>query len=81
MYQRRTTHITTAARFSPYASFLLSTTEQQHCLVDLYHCAVEAHKITLLQGFFDEDSMDEFIASETEESSMSLTSEDERMKK
>lgn len=37
--------------------------------------------ITLLQGFFDEDSMDEFIASETEESSMSLTSEDERMKK
>lgn len=35
----------------------------------------------ILQGFFDEDSMDEFIASETEESSMSLTSEDEKMKK
>lgn len=35
----------------------------------------------MLQGFFDEDSMEEFIASETEESSMSLTSEDERIKK
>lgn len=34
-----------------------------------------------LQGFFDEDSMEEFIASDTEESSMSLTSEDERTKK
>lgn len=34
-----------------------------------------------MQGYFDEDSMDEFIASETEESSMSLTSEDEKMKK
>ncbi|KAK2904027.1 transcriptional regulator ATRX isoform X1 [Channa argus] len=33
------------------------------------------------RGFFDEDSMEEFIASETEESSMSLTSEDEKMKK
>nr|XP_046261942.1 transcriptional regulator ATRX [Scatophagus argus] len=33
------------------------------------------------RGFFDEDSMDEFIASETEESSMSLTSEDEKAKK
>lgn len=33
------------------------------------------------RGFFDEDSMDEFIASETEESSMSMTSEDEKMKK
>ncbi|XP_078025401.1 transcriptional regulator ATRX isoform X2 [Epinephelus lanceolatus] len=33
------------------------------------------------RGFFDEDSMDEFIASETEESSMSMTSEDERAKK
>ncbi|KAK5605646.1 hypothetical protein CRENBAI_008563 [Crenichthys baileyi] len=33
------------------------------------------------RGFFDEDSMDEFIASETEESSMSLTSEDEKSKK
>ncbi|KAK2849279.1 hypothetical protein Q5P01_009113 [Channa striata] len=33
------------------------------------------------RGFFDEDSMDEFIASETEESSMSLTSEDETIKK
>ncbi|KAM4732861.1 transcriptional regulator ATRX [Anableps anableps] len=33
------------------------------------------------RGFFDEDSMDEFIASETEESSMSLTSEDEKTKK
>ncbi|XP_070818931.1 transcriptional regulator ATRX [Chaetodon trifascialis] len=33
------------------------------------------------RGFFDEDSMDEFIASETEESSMSLTSEDEKIKK
>uniref|UniRef100_A0A7N6FH84 DNA helicase n=1 Tax=Anabas testudineus TaxID=64144 RepID=A0A7N6FH84_ANATE len=32
------------------------------------------------RGFFDEDSMDEFIASETEESSMSLTSEDEKIK-
>uniref|UniRef100_A0AAQ6AC07 DNA helicase n=1 Tax=Amphiprion ocellaris TaxID=80972 RepID=A0AAQ6AC07_AMPOC len=30
------------------------------------------------RGFFDEDSMDEFIASETDESSMSLTSEDEK---
>lgn len=36
---------------------------------------------TLLQGFFDEDSMEEFIASETEESSMSLSSEDEKKKK
>uniref|UniRef100_A0A8C4E737 DNA helicase n=1 Tax=Dicentrarchus labrax TaxID=13489 RepID=A0A8C4E737_DICLA len=33
------------------------------------------------RGFFDEDSMDEFIASETEESSMSMTSEDEKIKK
>ncbi|XP_029958130.1 transcriptional regulator ATRX isoform X2 [Salarias fasciatus] len=33
------------------------------------------------RGFFDEDSMDEFIASETEESSMSVTSEDEKAKK
>ncbi|KAM9849958.1 transcriptional regulator ATRX isoform 2-T2 [Aulostomus maculatus] len=33
------------------------------------------------RGYFDEDSMDEFIASETEESSMSLTSEDEKQKK
>ncbi|KAM9309579.1 transcriptional regulator ATRX isoform 2-T2 [Pholidichthys leucotaenia] len=33
------------------------------------------------RGFFDDDSMDEFIASETEESSMSLTSEDEKSKK
>ncbi|XP_070769056.1 transcriptional regulator ATRX [Enoplosus armatus] len=33
------------------------------------------------RGFFDEDSMDEFIASETEESSMSITSEDEKIKK
>ena len=34
----------------------------------------------VLQGYFDEDSMDEFIASETEESSMSMTSEDEKKK-
>uniref|UniRef100_A0A3Q2PFT7 DNA helicase n=1 Tax=Fundulus heteroclitus TaxID=8078 RepID=A0A3Q2PFT7_FUNHE len=33
------------------------------------------------RGFFDEDSMEEFIASETEESSMSMTSEDEKIKK
>ncbi|XP_077465495.1 transcriptional regulator ATRX-like isoform X1 [Stigmatopora argus] len=33
------------------------------------------------RGFFDEDSMEEFIASESEESSMSLTSEDEKPKK
>uniref|UniRef100_A0A8C9SVR9 DNA helicase n=1 Tax=Scleropages formosus TaxID=113540 RepID=A0A8C9SVR9_SCLFO len=33
------------------------------------------------KGYFDEDSMEEFIASETEESSMSLTSEDEKGKK
>ncbi|XP_041845424.1 transcriptional regulator ATRX isoform X2 [Melanotaenia boesemani] len=33
------------------------------------------------RGFFDEDSMDDFIASETEESSMSLTSDDEKSKK
>ncbi|XP_041652895.1 transcriptional regulator ATRX [Cheilinus undulatus] len=33
------------------------------------------------RGFFDEDSMDEFIASETEESSMSMTSEDDKKKK
>ncbi|XP_042349136.1 transcriptional regulator ATRX [Plectropomus leopardus] len=33
------------------------------------------------RGFFDEDSMDEFIASETDESSMSMTSEDEKSKK
>ncbi|KAM9356604.1 transcriptional regulator ATRX [Symphorus nematophorus] len=33
------------------------------------------------RGFFDEDSMDEFIASETDESSMSLSSEDEKSKK
>uniref|UniRef100_A0A8C1TLP1 DNA helicase n=1 Tax=Cyprinus carpio TaxID=7962 RepID=A0A8C1TLP1_CYPCA len=33
------------------------------------------------KGYFDEDSMEEFIASETEESSMSLTSEDEKKKK
>uniref|UniRef100_A0AAR2K9B5 DNA helicase n=1 Tax=Pygocentrus nattereri TaxID=42514 RepID=A0AAR2K9B5_PYGNA len=33
------------------------------------------------KGYFDEDSMEEFIASETEESSMSLTSEDEKPKK
>uniref|UniRef100_A0A8C7G8N3 DNA helicase n=1 Tax=Oncorhynchus kisutch TaxID=8019 RepID=A0A8C7G8N3_ONCKI len=32
------------------------------------------------KGYFDEDSMDEFIASETEESSMSMTSEDEKQK-
>lgn len=34
-----------------------------------------------LQGFFDEDSMEEFIASDTEESSMSLSSENEKPKK
>uniref|UniRef100_A0A3Q3J419 DNA helicase n=1 Tax=Monopterus albus TaxID=43700 RepID=A0A3Q3J419_MONAL len=33
------------------------------------------------RGFFDEDSMEEFIASETEESSASMTSEDEKLKK
>ncbi|XP_061755671.1 transcriptional regulator ATRX isoform X3 [Nerophis ophidion] len=33
------------------------------------------------RGFFDEDSMEEFIASETDESSMSLSSEDEKKKK
>ncbi|KAL0974368.1 hypothetical protein UPYG_G00219520 [Umbra pygmaea] len=33
------------------------------------------------KGYFDEDSLDEFIASETEESSMSMTSEDETSKK
>ncbi|XP_033829398.1 transcriptional regulator ATRX isoform X2 [Periophthalmus magnuspinnatus] len=33
------------------------------------------------RGFFDEDSMEEFIASETEESSMSLSSGDERKKR
>ncbi|TSL89850.1 Transcriptional regulator ATRX [Bagarius yarrelli] len=33
------------------------------------------------KGYFDEDSMDDFIASETEESSMSLTSEDEKAKR
>ncbi|XP_023672169.1 transcriptional regulator ATRX [Paramormyrops kingsleyae] len=33
------------------------------------------------KGYFDEDSMEEFIASETDESSMSLTSEDEKIKK
>uniref|UniRef100_A0A673C1S7 DNA helicase n=1 Tax=Sphaeramia orbicularis TaxID=375764 RepID=A0A673C1S7_9TELE len=33
------------------------------------------------RGFFDEDSMDDFIASETEESSMSLSSADEKKKK
>ncbi|KAG7464913.1 hypothetical protein MATL_G00170740 [Megalops atlanticus] len=32
------------------------------------------------KGYFDEDSMEEFIASETEESSMSLSSEDEKAK-
>uniref|UniRef100_A0A1A7W7G8 DNA helicase n=1 Tax=Iconisemion striatum TaxID=60296 RepID=A0A1A7W7G8_9TELE len=33
------------------------------------------------RGFFDEDSMDDFIASETDESSMSLSSDDEKKKK
>uniref|UniRef100_A0A8B9LG50 DNA helicase n=1 Tax=Astyanax mexicanus TaxID=7994 RepID=A0A8B9LG50_ASTMX len=33
------------------------------------------------KGYFDEDSMEEFIASDTDESSMSLTSEDEKPKK
>ncbi|MEE6497099.1 hypothetical protein FKM82_002595 [Ascaphus truei] len=33
------------------------------------------------KGYFDEDSMDEFIASDSEESSMSLTSEEESSKK
>ncbi|XP_056138468.1 transcriptional regulator ATRX isoform X2 [Lampris incognitus] len=33
------------------------------------------------KGYFDEDSMEEFIASETDESSMSLSSEDEKLKK
>uniref|UniRef100_A0A8C6NJQ2 DNA helicase n=1 Tax=Nothobranchius furzeri TaxID=105023 RepID=A0A8C6NJQ2_NOTFU len=33
------------------------------------------------RGFFDEESMDDFIASETDESSMSLTSDDEKTKK
>lgn len=33
------------------------------------------------RGFFDEDSMEEFIASDTEESSMSLSSENEKPKK
>lgn len=33
------------------------------------------------KGYFDEDSMEEFIASETEESSMSLSSEDEKPKR
>ncbi|CAL8355496.1 unnamed protein product [Merluccius merluccius] len=33
------------------------------------------------KGYFDEDSMEEFIASETEESSMSMSSEDDKKKK
>ncbi|MBN3276792.1 ATRX regulator, partial [Polyodon spathula] len=33
------------------------------------------------KGYFDEDSMEEFIASETDESSMSLSSEDEKKSK
>ncbi|XP_067853277.1 transcriptional regulator ATRX isoform X2 [Heptranchias perlo] len=33
------------------------------------------------KGYFDEDSMDEFIASDSEETSMSLSSEDEKSKK
>ncbi|KAM8848753.1 transcriptional regulator ATRX isoform 1-T2 [Synchiropus picturatus] len=33
------------------------------------------------RGFFDEDSMEEFIASETDESSMSLSSDEEKKKK
>ncbi|XP_072127003.1 transcriptional regulator ATRX isoform X2 [Mobula birostris] len=33
------------------------------------------------KGYFDEDSMDEFIASDTDETSMSLSSEDEKSKK
>uniref|UniRef100_A0A4W3JJD3 DNA helicase n=1 Tax=Callorhinchus milii TaxID=7868 RepID=A0A4W3JJD3_CALMI len=33
------------------------------------------------KGYFDEDSMDEFIASDSDESSMSLTSEEDKRKK
>ncbi|XP_038630402.1 transcriptional regulator ATRX isoform X1 [Scyliorhinus canicula] len=33
------------------------------------------------KGYFDEDSMDEFIASDSDETSMSLSSEDEKRKK
>ncbi|XP_077387907.1 transcriptional regulator ATRX [Festucalex cinctus] len=33
------------------------------------------------RGFFDEDSMEEFIASETDESSLSLSSDEEKQKK
>ncbi|XP_069748920.1 transcriptional regulator ATRX isoform X2 [Narcine bancroftii] len=33
------------------------------------------------KGYFDEDSMDEFIASDSDETSMSLSSEDEKSKK
>lgn len=54
------------------------------------HCAFMLSELVILitqgviscfKGYFDEDSMDEFIASETEESSMSLTSEDEKPKR
>ena len=64
-----------------FPSFLLTWSQAEQRLADLCHHAFKTYVFPLVQGFFDEDSMDEFIASETEESSMSLTSEDERSKK
>lgn len=61
----------------PLCIILPLVTQYRLYLVRLYHQLMGF----FLQGFFDEDSMEEFIASDTEESSMSLTSEDERTKK
>lgn len=74
-------HIAAAAEFFPYATFLLPTIQHSVFSWPISPSNRASRMSTLLQGFFDEDSMEEFIASETEESSMSLSSEDEKKKK
>lgn len=73
-----TTYNNVETRFSLMFNF---RRVQRNLFFSVFEIQIQPSNFIILQGFFDEDSMDEFIASETEESSMSLTSEDEKMKK
>ncbi|KAG2464016.1 ATRX regulator, partial [Polypterus senegalus] len=53
--------------------------KRAHILYEMLAGCVQA-SIYFIMGYFDEDSMEEFIASDTEESSMSLSSEEEEVK-
>lgn len=77
MHSGRTTHTHTLS-FSVIGAVHAQTVDVRPISLYLSHVS---HMCSVSQGFFDEDSMEEFIASETEESSMSLTSEDEKSKK